>query len=69
LTAEDAADLAWLNIDPTLYARLLLDRRWSSDRFAHTMSWQLLGVRGAAPAEESDRARSTILLRSSKNIW
>jgi hypothetical protein len=69
LTAEDAADLAWLNIDATLYARLVLDRGWSSDRFAHTMSWQLLGVRGAGPGEGSDRAGSTILLRSSKNIW
>jgi AcrR family transcriptional regulator len=53
LTAEDAADIAWLHIDPTLYTRLVLDRGWSSDRFAdwlaRTMSWQLLGVRGAEP--------------------
>lgn len=71
LTAEDAADLAWLHIDPTLYARLVLDRGWSSDRFAdwlaRTMSWQLLGVRGAGPAE-GRIGRSTIQLTSLKDI-
>ena len=71
LTAEDAADLAWLHIDPTLYARLVLDRGWSSHRFAdwlaRTMSWQLLGVRGAGPAE-GRIGRSTIQLTSLKDI-
>lgn len=47
LSHDDAADIVWVLIDPTLYAQLVLERRWDPARFrewiAQTLKSQLLG--------------------------
>ena len=51
---NQAADLAWLYSDPSMYHRLVVERNWRHEDFVawltHTVSTQLLQAAGAGPA-------------------
>lgn len=56
LSVDAAADIAWLHIDPMLYVRLVVERGWDAERFAH---WLRSGLVGQLLADQPKNAAAS----------